>query len=370
MGGHSLLATRVLSRIRTAFAVELPLSGLFEAPTVAELAARVREAMRAGGELAVPAIERVPRDRELPLSFAQERLWFLDRYQPDSPIYNLPAVYELAGRLSPAALAGSLRAVVRRHETLRTTFHEGPRQHIAAELEVELPLVDLRGLPATARPAVAETLAEEEARRPFELAAGPLLRTALLRLDDEQHRLLLTLHHIISDGWSMEVLSTELAAFYEELSSGRPAPGPGLGLAELPIQYADFAAWQRRWLRGAVLDRQLAYWRGRLEGAPTVLELPADRPRPPIQSYRGAGFSRPLPAALAEDLKALGQRRGTTLFMTALAAFAALLHRYTGQPELVVGSPVANRGRAELEGLIGLFINTLVLRIELAGDPS
>ncbi|MCP4659179.1 MAG: AMP-binding protein, partial [bacterium] len=362
LGGHSLLATRIVSRIRLAFSVELPLLALFEASTLAALAPRVEQAMRAGREPA-PPIERRSRDGELPLSFAQERLWFLDRYEPDSPVYNIPAVYELTGRLDPAALTGSLRAVVRRHESLRTTFREGPCQHLAAELEVKLPLVDLRGLPAATRPAAAAVLAEQEARRPFDLAVGPLLRAALLRLGDEQHRLLLTLHHIISDGWSMDLLAAELATFYQALCAARPPRA-----SELPIQYADFACWQRRWLRGAVLEEQLAYWRGKLEGAPGVLELPTDRPRPPAQSHRGAALARALPAVLGDRLKALSQRQGATLFMTALAAFAALLHRYTGQQDLLVGSPVANRGRTELEGLIGMFVNTLVLRAELDAD--
>ncbi|MCP4657324.1 MAG: amino acid adenylation domain-containing protein, partial [bacterium] len=363
LGGHSLLATRIVSQIRLAFSVELPLLALFEASTLAALAPRVEQAMRAGREPA-PPIERVPRSGDLPLSFAQERLWFLDRYQPDSAVYNIPAVYELAGRLDPAALAGSLRAVVRRHETLRTTFREGPRQHVAAELEVKLSLVDLRGLPAATRPAAAAVLAEQEARRPFDLAAGPLLRTALLRLGDDEHRLLLTLHHIISDGWSMDVLAAELATFYQALCAARPPRAP-----ELPIQYADFACWQRRWLRGAVLEEQLAYWRRQLEGVPTVLELPTDRPWPVAQTFSGAGLSGELPAALGERLQALGRRRGATLFMTLLAAFFTLLHRYTGQPQLVVGTPVANRGRAELEPLVGFFVNTLVLRADLRGDP-
>ncbi|MCP4663092.1 MAG: non-ribosomal peptide synthetase, partial [bacterium] len=236
LGGHSLLATRVASQIRTALGLELPLVRLFEAPTVAGVAGQVHELMRAGAS-PEPPIARVPRRGDLPLSFAQERLWFLDRYEPDSPLYNIPVAYNLAGRLAPAALAGSLRAVVRRHETLRTTFIEGPRQRIAADVAFELPLIDLRRLPATKRLAVAATLAADEARRPFDLADGPLLRAALLRLEDEEHRLLLTLHHIIADGWSMEVLGGELATFYQALAAG----GSPRGLPELPIQYADFA---------------------------------------------------------------------------------------------------------------------------------
>ncbi|MCP4660215.1 MAG: amino acid adenylation domain-containing protein, partial [bacterium] len=365
LGGHSLLATRAVSRIRTALGVELPLRQLFEAPTVARLAARVEEPMRAGSTPA-PPITRMPRDGGLPLSFAQERLWFLDRYEPDSPIYNVPVIYQLTGRLSPPALAGSLRAVVERHETLRTTFREGPRQHVAVEVAVELPRVDLRRLSAVSRRAAAGLLAADEARRPFDLAAGPLLRAVLLRLEDQEHRLLLTFHHIISDAWSLEILDRELAAFYQALTSGDSRTG----LPELPVQYADFAGWQRRWLAGAVLEEQLAYWRERFAGTPAALELPADRPRPPVPSHRGATVSRKLPGALAETLRSLGHRQGATLFMTLLAGFLTLLHRYTGQRDLVVGTPVANRGRREIEGLIGLFLNTLVLRVDLTDDPG
>ncbi|MCP4663313.1 MAG: AMP-binding protein, partial [bacterium] len=360
LGGHSLLATRVVSRIRATLGTELSLMGFFEAPTVAGLAAQLDELMR-GGERPEPPITPVPRTGELPLSFAQERLWFLDRYEPDSPLYNIPAAYQLTGRLSPAALAGSLHAVVRRHESLRTTFTEGPCQHIADDLAPQLPLVDLRRLPAAKRPSVAAALTAAEVRRPFDLTAGPLLRAALLRLEDEEHRLLLTLHHIIADGWSTELLAGELAAFYQ-VQATRPEP--------LPIQYADFACWQRQWLTGAVLEEQRAYWRETLTGAATILELPADRPRPPVQSHRGAKVSRPLPEALAESVKSLGRREGATLFMTLLAAFFALLHRHTGQHDLLVGTPVANRGRRELEGLIGFLVNTLVLRAEVVRDPE
>ncbi|MCP4656609.1 MAG: amino acid adenylation domain-containing protein, partial [bacterium] len=367
LGGHSLLATRVVSRIRTTLGVELPLMKLFEAPTVAGLAARVEELMRAAGARPAPPIERVPRAGDLQLSFAQERLWFLDRYEPDSPVYNIPVAYELTGRLSPAALAASLGAVVERHEALRTTFGEGPRQSIATELEINLPLVDLRGLPAGVRPAVAAELAEAEARRPFDLAAGPLLRVALLRLEEDRHRLLVTLHHIISDGWSIEVLEGELAAFYQFFSTAeRGAPS----IPELPIQYPDFAVWQRHRLTGTVFEEQLAYWRERLAGASTALELPFDRPRPPVLTHRGTEVSRQLPAALSEPLEDLGRRQGTTLFMTLLAAFFTLLHRYTGQRDLLVGTPVANRGRREIEGLIGFFVNTLVLRCDLGAEPT
>ncbi|MCP4657450.1 MAG: amino acid adenylation domain-containing protein, partial [bacterium] len=361
LGGHSLLATRVVSRIRTTCDLELPLVSLFEAPTVAGLAARVEERMRAGDELPAPPIHRVPRDGDLPLSFAQERLWFLDLYEPGSPVYNVPVAYHLTGRLSPAALAASLRALVRRHETLRTTFRDGPRQHVAAELKIDLPRVDLRRLPDALRQAVAAELAREEARRPFELARGPVLRAALLRLGEEQHRLLLVIHHIAFDGWSAGIFMHELGVLYRAAVDGRPSPLPALR-----VQYADFAVWQRHWLAGPARVMQLAYWRERLRDLP-VLELPTDRPRPAQQTFRGAAEAFALPAALGRDLRELARQHGTTLFMTLLAAFQLLLGRASRQRDFAVGSPVANRNRAEIEALVGFFVNTLVLRVDLRG---
>ncbi|MCP4659834.1 MAG: amino acid adenylation domain-containing protein, partial [bacterium] len=366
LGGHSLLASRVVSRLRHQLRVELPMRTLFERPTVAALAERVQELMRAGAEVEAPPINPVARDRGLPLSFAQERLWFLDRYEPDSPLYNLPVLLKIAGALDSAALFGSLRAVVRRHEALRTIFTEGPRQRVVAELALNVPLIDLRALPEA--PATASALAVGEARRPFDLATGPLLRAVLLRLGDERHWLLVTLHHIVSDGWSMEVLLREMTVSYQALLAAEPGHATPSPLPPLPVQYPDFACWQRRWLQGAVLGNQLAYWRQQLAGATTTLELPADRPRPPVQSHRGATVARPLPPTLIEPLRRLGQ--GSTFFMTLLAAFFTLLHRYTGQRQLLVGSPVANREHREIEGLIGFFVNTLVLRGDLARDPS
>ncbi len=374
LGGHSLLATQVASRVRDALGIELPMRYLFEAPTPKAFAA-VIEALRPEGyrPMASP-IERVARDRELPLSFAQERLWFLDQLDPGRATYNMPGAVRLLGRLSLPALGAALAAVVERHEALRTTFRAGadhPVQVIgpAAAARLPLSLVDLAGLPAAAREAAALRLGADEAALPFDLATGPLARACLLRLaaSGEEHALLLTLHHIVSDGWSLGIFVRELAAFYGAALAGRPAELP-----PLPVQYADFAVWQRGWLAGAELERQLAWWREHLAGAPAVLDLPADRPRPAVQGYRGGAVPLTLPGGLFESLIALGrgQEPQATLFMTLLAGFSALLGRLAGSTDLVVGSPVANRQRVEIEGLIGFFVNTLALRTDLSGEPG
>ena len=303
-----------------------------------------------------------------PMSFAQQRLWFLDQLEPGNSVYNIPAAMCLRGALNGAALEQSLNEIVRRHEALRTTFSvmEGqPVQVIAPGLALTLPVVDLGNLLETEREAEAQRLTIEEAQRPFDLAQGPLLRTTLLRLDKEEHILLLTMHHIVSDGWSMGVLFRELSALYEAFSAGKPSPLP-----ELPIQYADFAVWQRQWLQGETLEAQLAYWKKQLDGVCPVLELPTDRPRPAVQTFRGARQSMVLSKSLTEAVKALSHQEGTTLFMTLLAAFQTLLYRYTGQDDIIVGSPIANRNRSEIEGLIGFFVNTLVLRTDLSDNPT
>jgi len=363
LGGHSLLATRLVSRVRAALGVDLPLRDLFEAPTVAALAARV-DALRGVAAAPVPPVRPAPPGPVL-LSFPQERLWFLDQLEPGSAAYNLPTVVRIRGRLDPAVLALCCAEIVRRHEALRTTFltvQGEPRQVVRPAVPPPLPLIDLGPLPGPVREAAGRGLAQEEIRRPFDLAAGPLLRTVLVRLHAEEHLLVLTVHHVVSDGWSLGILIQELAALYPAFSARRPSP-----LAELSLQYRDFALWQRQELTGEALAAQLAFWRAQLAGAPPVLELPGRRPR----RIRAGGATRWLrfPVSLARDLRSLGRREGATLFMTLLAGFTALLHRYTGQDDLVLGTPVANRTRPEIEGLIGFFVNTLVVRTDLSGAP-
>ncbi len=365
LGGHSLLAARVASRVRAVLGCELPLRRLLEAPTLRALAASLE---RVGPAATVPALVPVPRDPAgLPLSFAQERLWFLARLDPESPAYNLPAALRLTGDLRPALLGRALDAVVARHEALRTTFGERdgqPVQHIAPAGALPLPLIDLAALPGPVAAAAERDIARAEASRSFDLAAGPLLRARLLRHAGREHTVLLVLHHIVTDGWSMEVLAREVALGYAALAEDRPAPLP-----PLPVQYADYAAWQRRFLDGAVRETQLAYWRERLAGVPP-LDLPVDRPRRSASRAPGGRVECPLPAGLGPRLVAFGARRGATPFMTLLAAFQALLARLAGQPDVAVGTPVANRPLAEIEPLVGFFVNTLVLRTDLSGDPA
>ncbi|PTL74937.1 condensation domain-containing protein, partial [Vitiosangium sp. GDMCC 1.1324] len=309
-----------------------------------------------------------PPSEPSPLSFAQQRLWFLDRMEPGTALFNLPAMFRLRGPLEVRALEQGFNALVERHESLRTRFLEqdGQSLQVAVEsLELKLGVEDLTGLPAERREEEARRIAAEEARRPFDLTRGPLLRTTLLRLAPEDHILLLTMHHIVSDGWSMEVLVREVGAFYLAFSTGTRA-----ALPELPMQYADFARQQQQWRESPAFQQQLDYWKTRLAGTPDVLELPTDRPRPAVQTFKGTKLPVQLPAALIEELKALGRREGATLYMVLLAAFQTLLHRYSGQDDICVGSPSAGRSQAGLEGLIGFFLNTLVLRTDLSGNPT
>ncbi|WP_095989705.1 non-ribosomal peptide synthetase [Cystobacter fuscus] len=368
LGGHSLLATRLVSRIRSAFAVELPLRAVFDSPTLEALARRVEAApRRAVRLLAPPPLVRRP-EGEVPLSFAQQRLWFLDRLQPGSATYNIPYAVRLMGALDVPALERGLAAILQRHEVLRTTFGEvegRPVARVDALGAVSLGRVELSGLPRETREERVHQLAEREARESFSLAHGPLLRTTLLRLAPEEHVLLMTMHHIVTDGWSMGVFVRELAALYGAASRGEPSP-----LAELPVQYADYARWQREWLRGEVLETQLAYWREHLAGSPPVLNLPLDRPRPAEPAFRGGAHAFVVPEAVVEPLRELGRREGCSLFMVLLGGFQVLLGRWSGQEDIVVGSPVAGRTRAEVEGLIGFFVNTLVLRTRVGGAPT
>ncbi|HJT55217.1 MAG TPA: condensation domain-containing protein, partial [Ktedonobacteraceae bacterium] len=366
-GGHSLLATQVISRVRTVLQVDLPVQSMFDAPTVAEFAELIEQAIRSEHGVEAPPLLPVSREQDLPLSFAQQRLWFFDQLEPGSSTYNIPNAVRLTGRLYPAVLERCLKELVRRHESLRTTFVSQagrPVQVISSALTVELPVVDLQSISHYARWPEALRLTGEEALIPFDLARGPLLRARLLRLEQEEHLLLLSMHHIISDAWSMRVLVGELTSLYNAYVQQQPSP-----LAELPLQYVDFAAWQRGWLQGAALDQQVVYWTRQLTGA-AVLDLPTDHPRPTVQSFRGAHQSRWLPSELSQQLQQLSQRQGVTLFMTLLAAFQVLLCRYSGQSDLTVGTPVANRTQAELEDLIGFFVNTLVLRADLSDNPS
>ncbi|HST61260.1 MAG TPA: amino acid adenylation domain-containing protein, partial [Longimicrobium sp.] len=367
LGGHSLLATRVVSRMREVFGVEMPLRALFEGPTVAELAERV-ESIRRAGQPELPSIVPVDRTDALPLSFAQERLWFLDQLESESAFYNVPAALRLRGALDAAALERTLAEIVRRHEALRTVFPEvngAPVQRVLPFAGFVLAADDLSGQEDAAREAEAVRRAREDAGRPFDLARGPLFRASLLRLAADDHVLLLCMHHVVSDGWSMGVLFGELSALYGAFVAGEPSPLPALA-----VQYADFAVWQRAHLQGAVLEGQIAYWKGQLAGAPALLELPADHPRPAVQRYRGTREPVEFPAALAERLEALGRREGATLYMVLLAAFQVLLGKYAGTDDVVVGSPIAGRTRGETEALIGFFVNTLVLRTDLSGDPG
>jgi amino acid adenylation domain-containing protein len=367
LGGHSLLATRVLSRMREALGVEVSVRALFENPTVEGLS-RVAETELSGG----PSVEAVPLVRanseEPPLaSFAQRRLWFLDRLSPGSPAYNVPLAYCLSGPLDAEALRRSLSELVRRHEVLRTTFDVRggePVQLVGDAYELEPNLIDLSGLPERERERRADELAREEAVRGFDLERGPVLRATLVRLSPQEHRLLLTQHHIATDGWSLSLLLEELSTLYAAYRAGG-----GAALPAPPVTYADYALWQRERLAGGELSRQLAYWRERLAGAPTVLELPADRARPGVPTWQGGGVRWRVGAELAGRLRRLCRAEGVTPFMALLAAYAALLGRYAGVEEVLVGVPAAGRGRVEVERVVGLFANTLVLRVGLSGDP-
>ncbi len=360
LGGQSLLAARVVSRLRKVLGVDLPLRALFEARTIAGLAARV-EAARSAGDLPEPPLVPVPRDEPgMPLSFGQERLWFMDRLDPQSPVYNMPAAASLSGALDQTALREALAGIAARHEVLRAAFPAPggmPVQVAAPRLGLPLPIVDLSALPAFSKEAI--RLASAEALQPFDLQAGPPLRTTLLRLDDREHVLLVTVHHIAFDGWSVGIFLKELAALY-----GQEA------LPELPVQYADFAVWQRRRAEGGALEPHLAWWRETLAGAPPLLALPLDRSRPPVQTFRGGSLRTALTPEAARSLRGLARRLEATPFMTLLAVWAALLVRYTGETDLVVGTAVAGRNRVELEPLIGLFAENLVLRLDLASDPG
>ncbi|MHC2522916.1 amino acid adenylation domain-containing protein, partial [Rhizobium leguminosarum] len=367
LGGHSLLAVRVLVRLTEALAVELPLAILFAKPTLADLALSVGEVLNGSGAQTAPVIMPVGRDGALPLSYSQQRLWFLSQLDEDSTNYNIPLGWRLQGRLERVAWRRSLDRLFARHEALRCTFVAGeddPQVQILSG-DRGLPVVehDLRDRP-DAQAALLD-LCQEEARTPFDLAREPLIRGRLIRLADEEYVFLLTQHHIVSDGWSMGVLVRELSSLYRAFEAGEDDPLPPLA-----IQYPDYAAWQRQWLSGERLQRQAQYWRDTLSGAPARLALPTDRPRPAQQSFAGASVPVVIDQALTRGLKRLSRQHGTTLFMTVLAAWAAVLSRLSGQDDIVIGVPTANRRRREIEDLIGFFVNTLAVRIDLSGEPS
>ncbi len=367
LGGHSLLATQVISRIRNAFGVELPLLALFESPTVAGLARHIKAAQQGEHGASMSPLLPASRTGDLPLSFTQQRLWFFDQLEPSNPVYNISGAVRLKGPLQVKAIEQSINEVVRRHEILRTTFAtvDGrPLQVIAPSLSVPLTMLDLQALDKAKQDTEVLRLVTREMQRPFDLAHGALLRVTLLQLAEEEHILLLSVHHIVSDGWSTSVFVRELTALYAAFVSGVSSPLP-----ELPVQYADYALWQQGWLQGEVLEAQLAYWKQQLADLP-VLQLPTDYPRPAVQTFRGANQQVALPKSLTGALKTLSRQEGVTLFMTLLAAYQTLLFRYTGQANFTVGIPIAGRTESKLEGLIGCFINTLALRTDLSGNPT
>ncbi|UWF47458.1 amino acid adenylation domain-containing protein [Pseudomonas sp. N3-W] len=362
LGGHSLLAMRMVSRVRMQLGVELVLSDLFANP---ELAA-VAQVLAKSGRSTVPPIVAAARDGGLPLSFSQQRLWFLAQMGAANSAYNIPAGLTLRGALNVEALQRALARIVERHETLRSRFvqlNAEPQVLVAADSTFSLLVEDLRD--ESQAQAVLQSRIDHAAAQPFDLEHGPLIRGRLLIMANDEHVLLLTMHHIVSDGWSMGVLTQELMALYQAFSRGQPDPLPALS-----VQYGDFALWQRRWLSGDVLQRQTEYWQQALAGAPALLTLPTDRPRPGEQDYAGSSVEVRLDEHLSAALKALGQRHGTTLYMTLMAAWAMVLSRLAGQDEVVIGSPAANRQRSEVEGLIGLFVNTLAVRLDVSGALS
>jgi len=368
LGGHSLLATQVISRVRESIGIELALHALFEEPTVTGLAAYIERIKRDETVASAPPLIPMDGRQESHLSFAQQRLWFLDQLDPQSATYNIPAFVRVTGPLHSETLKLALETLMQRHESLRTAIiarDETPVQVVYSEAENNFGEVDLQGFRREEQEMLVQDYARQEACRPFDLTKAPLFRLVLLRLSEFDHVLLLTIHHIIADGWSLGVFYNELAVVYDVFSQGREP-----GLAALPIRYGDFAAWQRQWLQGVALESQLAYWRKQLEGYSGHLDLWTDHPHPPAKTYRGGHHFVHLPLQLVDQLRMLSREEGGTLFMTLLAAFQTLLYHHSGQPDIAVGTPVANRNRLELEGLIGLFVNMLVMRVDLSARPT
>ena len=366
LGGHSLLATQLISRVRNVFSVEVPLRALFEAPTVATFAEYVSAALN--GETSSEPITPIERNRDLPLSFAQQRLWFLDQLENHGSVYNIPIAVSICGPLSPGVMRKAIAAILDRHEVLRTRIvsRDGvPVQVIEEQAPLSFQLIDLSEADEEIAKSQRQKIMKTEAQRPFNLTQAPMLRACLIRRDENTHTLLLTLHHIAGDGWSMSVLLKEIRQLYSAFKQGEPSP-----LAPLPIQYVDFAYWQRQQLSGEALDRHINYWLRRLGGQLPPPPLQTDFPRPNLPSYQGAVHRFTLDATRSADLRKMARREDCTLFMLMLAAFQALLFRITGTKDILVGTHIANRNRIEAEDLIGFFVNNLLLRADFIGNPE
>ena len=368
LGGHSLLATRVVARLRTNFNIDLPLRKLFELPTVAGLAEHIDFLRHKQSGVIVPSIVPVSRDRAIPLSFSQRRLWFLQKLDPNFTAYNIPAIFRIEGDLNISALEKAFREIINRHEVLRTRVVEidgQPLQQIISPLMVTLPVIDLGHLPEDQAAAEVQQFSADDAHQPYNLQEAPLMRAKLVRLNNEEHVLILNFHHIVCDGSSLIIFYHELATLYEAFLDDKVSILPSL-----PVQYADYAVWQHERLQGEVLESQLAYWKRQLGTGLTTLNLPTDYERPVVQTYRGARLTKALSEELTKVLKELSRREGVTLFMTLLATLDILLCRYAGQDDIIVGSTIAGRNRPETDGLIGFFINALALRTDLSGNPT
>ncbi|HEX5874893.1 MAG TPA: amino acid adenylation domain-containing protein [Pyrinomonadaceae bacterium] len=368
LGGHSLLITHAILRVRDILKVELPIRSMFDAPTLSEFCALLQNKINESSQGELSAIPRVSREHELALSYAQQRMWFFEHLASGSASFHIPLGVRMKGRLNHAALEQTFSEIVRRHESLRTIFpaiDDRPAQIIQPPAQFQLPVVDLSRLPREERERVVERLAQNETLRRFDLSKGPFVRPTVMRLDQQEHIVICTMHHIICDGQSFEVLIAEMSQLYGVLREGRPS-----SLPELTVQYVDYAAWQRQWLQGDVLESRLAYWRRQLANAPQSLSLPQRRTRRNVQTFRGARQEVTLSAELVQELRELTRREGSTLLMTMLAGYVLLVNRYTGDEDIIVGSSYANRDRPEAEKLIGILANTIMLRVNLAGASS
>ncbi|WP_163830561.1 condensation domain-containing protein, partial [Pseudomonas viridiflava] len=368
LGGHSLLATQIISRVRQACDIDLPLRTLFEASKLGAFAEQVASIQASGVRGSLQPIARVDRSQPVPLSYSQQRMWFLWQMEPNSPAYNVGGMARLNGVLNIERFDAALQALILRHETLRTTFpsvdgvaYQNVSEHTGLQMRWE----DISALPVEVRQQRLQVLADSEAHQPFDLETGPLLRACLVRAGELEHYFVLTLHHIVTEGWAMDIFARELGLLYEAFLEGKPSP-----LEPLAVQYLDYSVWQRQWMEAGERQRQLDYWTAQLGSEHPLLELPGDRPRPPVQSYQGELYRFDLQADLAARVRAFNAQNGLTLFMTMTATLSVLLYRYSGQTDLRIGAPVANRIRPESEGLIGAFLNTQVLRVQLDGQMS